>query len=396
MSASSRPKNVRKVCLTLEDAKGFLLDAMADTDLSDALALTTVTRICETPGGCYSMASSKSRRRPTCERCARLRKKCVWPDGTDKCERCENNGADCVARTRKKTGPAPGGAARKAARNRKRKREDETREVAATSDTRMSFWDAVADGWILASLSRLGPNHWGMQNMLYALTARAYAQGSAALLSRAYALVNSLGVGLRDVTGPLANGIRHTIHATFEAFPDVPTQYHDRALGLAPLPWTPESLGERLVGIATGVHSGSGHLGISPAFRTILGEELMSEIVVNSTPILFLAKALLQDRDVHRVVQALIYLVEQYTSKEVGPLCVKIQGVSSKSGVQYDEYITIWGEKIGHFYNIFELVPVSTSSAAVSSGGISAVSIDDVPDEELRAARSLTNLMGKK
>ena len=361
-----------------------------------ALALTTVTRICETPGVCYSMASSNSRRRPTCERCARLRKKCVWPVGDDRCERCENNGADCVARTRKKTGPAPSDGARKAARNKKRKREDETREVAATSDTRMSFWDAVADGWILASLSRLGPNHWGLQNMLYALTARAYAQGSAALLSRAYALVNSLGVALRDVTGPLANGIRHTIHATFEAFSDVPTQHHDRALGLAPQPWTPESLGERIVSISTAVNAGSGHIGISPAFRTIIGGELVSELVATSTPNLFVAKNLLQDRDVPRGVQAAMYLVEHYTSKEVGPLSVKIQGVSSKSGLQYDIYMTIWAEELGHFYNIFELVPVSTSSAAVSSGGISAVSIDDVPDEELTAARSLTNLMGKK
>lgn len=275
----------------------------------------------------------------------------------------------------------------------KRKRDGRITGGEATN-TRMSFWDAMADGWILASLSRLGPNHWGLQNMLYTLTARAYAQDSAALLSRAYALVNTLGVGLRDVTGPLAYEIRHTLHATFEAFPDVALQHHDRALGLAPQPWTPESLGERIVVITTAVNSGSGHVGMSPAFRTILGGELVSELVATGTPILFLGKTLLQDRDVPRGVQAVMYLVEQYTSKEVGPLSVKIPEVSSKSGLQYDIYMTIWGEELGHLYNIFELVPVSTSSAAAaSSGEISAVSIDDVPDEELTAARSLTNLM---
>jgi len=63
------------------------------------------------------------------------------------------------------------------------------------------------------------------------------------------------------------------------------------------------------------------------------------------------------------------------------------------------------GGELWHFYNIFELVPVTrasaaaassggmSSTAAASSGGIAAVSIDDVPDEELTAARSLTNLM---
>ena len=345
-------------------------------------------------------------KRPACERCFKKRKKCVWSSGARECERCERNSVDCVARFRRKPGRVPGATADgKTVNNKKRKREDETTKVAAASDTRgaHSFWDAVADGWILASLVRLGPNHWGLQNMLYALTARAYTKGSAALLSRAYALVNSLGVGLRDVTGPLAHGIRHTVHATFEVFSDVPLQYHDRALGLAPQPWTPGSLGERIVVIATGVNSGSGHVGMSPAFRTIIGEEVWLELATNSTPCLFIGGNLLQDQD--RLVHAVMYLVEQYTSKSVGPLSAKVPRVLSKSEVQYDMYTTIWSEELGHFYNIFELVPVTrasaaaassggiSSTAAASSGGIAAVSIDEVPDEELTAARSLTNLM---
>ena len=340
-------------------------------------------------------------KRPACERCFQKRKKCVWSSGARECERCERNSVDCVARVRRKPGRVPGAtAAGKAVNNKKRKT-----KVAAASNTRdaHSFWSAMADGWILPSLVRLGPNHWGLQNMLYALTARAYAQGSAALLSRAYALVNTLGVGLRDVTGPLVNGIRHTLHTTFESFSDVPMRHHDRALGLAPQPWTPGSLGERIVVIATGVNAGAGHVGMSPAFRTIIGEEVWLELATNSTPCLFIGGNLLQDQD--RGVQAAMYLVEHYTSKEVGPLSAKIPGVSSKSGLQYDLYTTIWSEELGHFYNIFELVPVTrasaaaassggiSSAAAASSGGISAVSIDEVPDEDLTAARSLTNLM---
>ena len=330
-------------------------------------------------------ASSSAGCQRACATCYARKRKCVWSAGADACDLCRSGGLECVPRESKRRGRPPGS---------KRKRDGRITGGEAT-DTRVSFWDAMADGWILASLLRLGPNHWGLQHMLYALTARAYAQGSAALLSRAYALVNTLGVGLSDVTGPLANGIKHTLHATFEAFSDVPMRYHDRALGLAPQPWTPESLGERIGIIVTAVNAGSGHVGMSHAFRTILGEELVSELVATSTPILFLGKALLQDRDVPRGLHAAIYLVEQYTSKEVGPLSVKVPGVSSKSGLQYDIYMTIWGEELGHFYNIFELVPVSTSSAAASSEpAASAVSIDDVPDEKLTAARSLTNLMG--
>ena len=357
--------------------------------------------------------SSNSRKRAACERCTRKRKKCVRPAGADECERCERNGTLCVERFRKKSGPKPGAvagaAAGKAAGNKKRKREDETREGAATSDTRsMSFWDAMADGWILARLARHGPDHWGLQNMLYSLTARAYAKGSAALLSRAYALVNSMGVRLKDVTGPFANGIGHTLHATFEAFSDVPMRHHDRALGLAPQPWTPApqpwtpgSLGERIVVIGTGVNSGSGHIGMSPAFRGLLGEDIIAKLPMHPTPALFVSETLGINMD-RRGMHATIYLVEQYTSKDDGPISAKIPGIVTTSGVEYDEYITIWGEQLGHFYHIYELVPVSaaassgeiTSAAAASSGGITAVSIDEVPDEDLRAARSLTNLMG--
>ena len=331
-----------------------------------------------------------------CDRCRSLRKRCDCRDGVYPCSRCERNGATCThARFKKPHSRDDRNADVSPAQNEGEEGENKRKRGGERHNHDHSFWDALADVWILASLATLGPTHWGLQNMLYALTARAYAQGSAALLSRATALVQSLGVGLRDVTGPFAHGIRHTLDTTFGAFSVVPMQHHDRARGLAPQPWTPESLGERLVGIVKGVNSGSGFIGMSPAFTTILGEKLVSELVVSITPILFIGKTLLQDRDVHRGVQALIYLVEQYTSKSVGPLSVKVPEVTTKSGVQYDIYMTLWGEELGNLCVVFELVAVSTASGVAAEPAASAVSIDDVPGEELAAARSLTNLMWK-
>lgn len=270
------------------------------------------------------------------------------------------------------------------------------------------FWTTYLDSAALMLMSNLSPTHWGLHLVLHALTARAYAQGSASLLARAVSLVQNTGVGLSSVTGPvLTHGVQHTVHTTFEAFSDIPKERHDRALTRAPQSWSIDSLGERLVYIMRSVAGGRGHIAMSGPVRALLGEELIHGVDTVATPVIFVTKALVEARHADSFIQACKYIMLQYRSRTMGPLTVKVPCVTLKSGVQYDLYLTVWGERLGHLHVIVELVPVNvvchlghghqmahSEAAAVPESNL--VGMAGAPVGEMQAAHGLANLMGAK
>ena len=324
-----------------------------------------------------------------CDRCRGLRKRCDCRDGIYPCSRCVNNGAECTHLHSKKT------KSRQKASHvhvlpaaTKRKRERGETSVAQT------FWSAMADTWILASLVRLGPTHWGLRNIMYGLMSRAYLKGSSFLLQRVTTLVQSIGVNLGQVTGPLSHEVQHTLSTTFEGFNTQILEAHDRAVGNEPRQRTPENTATRLVTASRALNTGKGYATITRPFRQVLGldEAFIDTLRTSPAPLLNILEKSFQQEDIKRVLHASMYLIEQYATKTSGPLSAKVPGVSLGSGQIFDLYLTFWGEEMGHFQQYYELIPVGNSQSNREPEE-EAISIDDVPEESLSAAHALTNLM---
>ena len=289
--------------------------------------------------------------RRACDRCRGLRKRCDCRDGVYPCSRCVNNGAECAhshsTKTKSRERPdehvPPGDG--------KRKRE-------SRPDSAETFWSALADTWILPSLVKLGPSHWGLRNMIYGLLARAYIKGSSELLARATSFIQHMGVDLGQVSGPLSHQVQHTMSTTFDGIDQTPLQAHDRALGYEPKHWTSDYLKQRLIIVTTGINSGHGQIVFSQSFYEMSDKELMESLPVSPNPMTTLAKELFKEESFYRGVQACIYLIEQYKSKTSGPLSVKVPEFRLKTGQLFDFYITYWVEQLDNFVQVYELVPM--------------------------------------
>jgi hypothetical protein len=255
-----------------------------------------------------------------------------------------------------------------------------------------TFWSALTDTWLLASLLTLGPTHWGLRNMVYGLLARAYAKGSSELLARATSFMQNIGVHLGQVSGPLSHVTKHTVSTTFDAIHQKPLQAHDRTLGYVPKPWAPDHIKQRLICVTAGLNTGHGRIALSKSLYEIVDKELMVRLSGSPNPIVTLAEELLEEESLHRGLQACIYMIGQYSTKRSGPLSVKISAFRLRTGQIFDMYITYWVEHLVNFVQIYELVRIG-SVVTKQEPQEQAVSMDDVPEESLSAARALTNMM---
>ena len=142
-----------------------------------------------------------------------MRKKCVWPVGADKCERCENNGAICVARVRGKTGPRPS-----------------PKAGASKKSVADSFANATGfDESLLTMIARLPPGHAGRHSTLRYLTCTAALNGS---LDTVLALFEEAGVDMSDFKTDGPNAPQPLSLDTTLQWADMPENFrshHDRA-----------------------------------------------------------------------------------------------------------------------------------------------------------------------
>ena len=326
-------------------------------------------------------------KRRACDRCRSLRKRCDCRDGTYPCSRCVNNGAKCTQShsTKTKTRRPPDEHVPSAEGKRKR---------VARPDPAQPFWSGIADTWLLTSLVKLGPSHWGLRNMIYGLLARAYAKGSSELLARATSFMQKMGVHLGEVSGPLSHQVQHTVNTTFDGIHQTPLQAHDRTLGYAQKHWTSDYLKQRLIIVTVGLNTGHGRIAMSQSFFELSDNTLMESLPVSPNPMATLAKELFKEESFHRGVQACIYLIEQYKSKTSGPLSVKVPEFRLKTGQLFDFYITYWVEQLDNFVQVYELVPMGFA-VTQQEPEQKAVSMEDIPEESLAAAHALTNMMKK-
>lgn len=325
--------------------------------------------------------------RRACDRCRGLRKRCDCRDGVYPCSRCVNNGAECTHSASTKTQTRQRSDDQAPPVETKRKRQPKT-------DPAKTFWSALADTWLLASLVKLGPTHWGLRNVAYALMARAYAKGSSELLARATSFIQRIGLGLSHVSGPISHQVQHTVSTTFDGIHQTPLDAQDRILGYAPEQWTQDHLKERIILATVGLSTGHGRIALSQSFHNMVNANILERLCTSPNPMMILSEQLFEEHSFHRGLQACIYIMTQYHSKTCGPLSVKVPDFHLKNGQIFDLYITYWVEQLDNFVRMYEFVPVGLD-VAQQDRGQQAVSMEDILEESLAAAHALTNLMKK-
>jgi hypothetical protein len=206
--------------------------------------------------------------------------------------------------------------------------------------------------------------------------------------------MQSIGVRLGQVTGPLSHEVEHSLSTTFEGFNTQILEAHDRAVGNEPRQWTPENTATRFVSGSRALNTGKGRIVITRRFRQVLGldEAFINTLRTSPCPLLNILEKSFQQEDIKRVLHASMYLIEQYATQTSGPMSAKVPDASLGSGQIFDLYLTFWCEELGNFQQTYELVPVGNTQLNREPEE-EAISIDDVPEESLSAAHALTNLM---
>ncbi|MDA7839061.1 Zn(II)2Cys6 transcription factor domain-containing protein [bacterium] len=319
-----------------------------------------------------------------CTECRAKRKKCDCREGVFPCSRCVRNGRTCVQ-------PQDAGAAGAASvgPQHKRKKPD-TPPPSQDMHTGDPFFSALADGWVIAALARLDPAHHGLRCILQAMFTHAFQSGSVALVQRAARFVQILGVNLHDLTGIQHHALNISVKTTYDTFSAKAMQHHDFALGREHTPWTPASVGGRVIFMCTGVRTANPQMLVTPHFEELFGPNKLQTIIHDRTPVFTLVSQVTTPPHVQRMVQAYMYLVEQYTTPDSGPLTINIPGITIKtlSGeCSADVFLTLYLPGVGN-HSILEIVQEQSTVASHA-----AASIDQIPGEDMAAARSLANLM---
>ena len=293
--------------------------------------------------------------RAACERCARLRKKCVWSAGADKCERCENNGAICVARVRGKTGPRTSpnaGASKKSVAN--------------------SFANATGfDESLLTMIAQLPPGHVGRHMALRYLTHIAALNGS---LDTVLALFEEAGVDMSDFktdgpTAPQPLSLDTTLKWT-----DMPVNFrshHDRARAF--------SEGERDMFCLQFVES-TLRLHTSARMQTLFGEE----------PVLTQAMFSKQFGDVSMSKFIKGWHIVSACAEFGQVRTVVIDNLRMRSGKVVSVYLTLGVVGPRDTIYVLEMVPVEPAPVAAASVEPSSAPLQwSLPEEDIRILQNM-------
>ena len=294
-------------------------------------------------------------RRAACERCARLRKKCVLPAGADKCNRCAYNGEVCVARIRGKPGPQAspkaGGASKKSA---------------TTTFEKSSQATGFAPS-LFEMLAKLPPGHAGLRSAtrFFIMTASAHGEVPPPLA----ALGARAGLDMASVSaGP------PSMDLTTLQWSDVPSEFrthHDRARAY--------SQGQRFLHAVRVIRNTICVYSAEP-LRAIFGADMITPEV---------AGVHFEEAHAPKLLKGLPHVIE--ACAKFGQVhTVVIDNVRLKTGIHVSVYLTNYVVAAEESCFACEMVPAEAAPVAATFVEPSSAPLQwSLPEEDIRILQNI-------